>query len=96
MSAGASDAPNPDCAVCRVSVSRIQVDLEKATLKDLVEDILKGKFQYSEDIAVMNDAGLIFDPDLQDNLEKKLLDRVVRELRKSGTVSFFELHCVAC
>lgn len=33
---------------------------------------------------------------IEDNLEKKLLDRVVRELRKSGTVSLFELHGGAC
>ncbi|KIW21474.1 hypothetical protein PV08_02054 [Exophiala spinifera] len=64
--------PNPECPVCSVAMARIHVDLEKATLKDLVEDILRAKLGYGEEITVMSDAGVVYDPDLEDNLEKKL------------------------
>lgn len=64
--------PNPDCPACSVAMARVQVDLEKATLKDLVVDILRTKLGYGEEITVLSEAGVIYDPDLEDNLEKKL------------------------
>lgn len=66
--------PNPECAVCSVVMGRIHANLEKATLKDLVEGILHAKLGYGEEITVMSDAGVVYDPDLEDNLEKKLSD----------------------
>ena len=66
------EKPNPECAVCSIAMARIHVDLEKATLKDLVDDILKTNFSYGQEITVMSDAGIIYDPDLEDNLDKKL------------------------
>ncbi|KIX08246.1 uncharacterized protein Z518_02902 [Rhinocladiella mackenziei CBS 650.93] len=68
------EEPNPECAVCSIAMARVHVDIEKATLKDLVEDILQTKLGYGKELTVMNDAGLVYDPDLEDNLEKKLSD----------------------
>ncbi|KEF53060.1 ubiquitin-like 1-activating enzyme E1 B [Exophiala aquamarina CBS 119918] len=68
------ETPNPECVVCGVAMARISVDLEKATLNDLVQNILKTNFSYGEEVTVMTDAGIIYDPDLEDNLEKKLSD----------------------
>lgn len=68
------EKPNPECAVCSVAMGRLHVDIEKATLKDLVQDILRTKLGYGEEVTVMSEAGLVYDPDLEDNLEKKLSD----------------------
>lgn len=66
--------PNPFCAVCSVAQGKIKVDLEHATLNDLVEDIIRGKLGYAEEFSINTDAGMIYDPDLDDNLPKKLVD----------------------
>lgn len=68
------EKPNPECVVCSVAMARIQVDLNEATLNDLVQNVLKTGFSYSDEITVMTEAGIIYDPDLEDNLEKKLTD----------------------
>ena len=64
--------PKPDCPICGVARARIEVDLSRATLENLVEDLLRGKLGYGEEFAVSSDAGILFDPDLDDNLPKKL------------------------
>ncbi|OKL57453.1 hypothetical protein UA08_07223 [Talaromyces atroroseus] len=66
--------PNPFCAVCSVAQGKVLVDLEHATLKDLVEDTIRGKLGYGEEFSINTDAGMIYDPDLEDNLPKKLID----------------------
>lgn len=66
--------PNPECAVCSVAMARVHVDTDKATLNDLVQDILRTKLGYGEELTVMSEAGLVYDPDLEDNLGKKLTD----------------------
>ncbi|KAF3400280.1 Ubiquitin-activating enzyme E1 [Talaromyces pinophilus] len=66
--------PNPFCAVCSVAQGKVVVDLERATLNDLVEDIIRGKLGYTEEFSINTDAGMIYDPDLDDNLPKKLVD----------------------
>ncbi|EXJ75101.1 ubiquitin-like 1-activating enzyme E1 B [Cladophialophora psammophila CBS 110553] len=68
------DPPNPECPVCSVAMARVHVDIEKATLGDLVQDVLRTRLGYGEEVTVMSEAGLIYDPDLEDNLEKKLSD----------------------
>lgn len=68
-----SREPNPDCPVCGVFQQRICVDLSRATLSDLVEDVLKVDLGYGEkEISVRSDAGILYDPDETDNLSKKL------------------------
>ncbi|KIW33830.1 uncharacterized protein PV07_00649 [Cladophialophora immunda] len=68
------DLPNPECPVCSVAMARVQVDVERATLADLVQDILRTRLGYGEEVTVMTEAGVVYDPDLEDNLEKKLSD----------------------
>jgi ubiquitin-like 1-activating enzyme E1 B len=66
--------PNPFCPICSVAQGKILVDLEHATLKDLVEDVLREQLGYGEEFSVSTDAGMIYDPDLDDNLPKKLTE----------------------
>lgn len=73
------DEPNPECPVCSVAMARVRVDLEKATLADLVQEILRTKLGYGEEITVMNATGIVYDPDLEDNLEKRLTDLEIGE-----------------
>ncbi|EXJ84516.1 ubiquitin-like 1-activating enzyme E1 B [Capronia epimyces CBS 606.96] len=68
------EKPNPECPVCSVAMGRVHVDLEKATLNDLVQDVLRTRLGYGEELTVLTDAGIVYDPDLEDNLEKKLTD----------------------
>ncbi|KAI2467293.1 hypothetical protein F4781DRAFT_423445 [Annulohypoxylon bovei var. microspora] len=65
--------PNPDCPVCSSYNTTVQVDLSRATLNDLVEDIVKVQLGYGEkEFAINSEAGLLYDPDETDNLEKTL------------------------
>lgn len=67
-------APNPECPVCSVAQTRLLVDLSRATLNDLVEDFLRLELGYGEEFVVNNDAGLLYDVEETDNLQKKLSD----------------------
>jgi ubiquitin-like 1-activating enzyme E1 B len=66
--------PNPDCTVCGIATSRLEVDPTRATLKDLVEDILRLQLGYGEELTINNEIGTVYDPDLDDNLSKKFED----------------------
>ena len=66
--------PNPNCSVCSVMQSRLIVDPARATLNDLVEDVLKTQLGYGEEFSINNEVGILYDPDLDDNLEKKFSD----------------------
>ena len=65
--------PNPNCAVCSVASTNIIIDPESARLQDLVDDVLKLKLGYGE-MTINSEAGIIYDPDLEDNLSKKFHD----------------------
>lgn len=53
----------------------LEVDPSRAKLDDLVEDFVKLQLGYGEkEFAVSSDAGLVYDPDLTDNLDKNLND----------------------
>ncbi|EEH05567.1 ubiquitin-activating enzyme [Histoplasma capsulatum G186AR] len=67
-------SPNPQCPVCSVAQGRVSIDLERATLDDLVQDVLRGQLGYGEELSINNQMGTIYDPDLDDNLPKKLKD----------------------
>lgn len=66
--------PNPDCAVCGVATSRLEVDPARATLNDLVEDVLRLQLGYGDELTINNEVGTVYDPDLDDNLGKKFGD----------------------
>lgn len=74
LSAGRFDDPNPECSACSVAMSRVAFDPRRATLNDLVDDVLKQQLGYSEEISIMNEKGIVFDPDMEDNLGKTLKD----------------------
>lgn len=79
MVAQPSDPPNPECGVCSLAMLRVKVDFERATLKDLVENVLKQELGYGEEMTLLSEAGLVYDPDLEDNLEKKLTDLNIKK-----------------
>ena len=64
--------PNPECTVCGVVSSKLIIDPARATLNDLVEGVLKSQLGYGDEFSVNNEIGTVYDPDLDDNLEKKL------------------------
>lgn len=66
--------PKPDCPVCGNAQARLVVDTSKATLSDLVEQLLKAKLEYTDEISISTDAGIVYDPDLEENLPKKLAE----------------------
>ncbi|OJD37633.1 uncharacterized protein BKCO1_6000164 [Diplodia corticola] len=63
--------PKPECPVCSVAQTKLIVDTSRATLKDLVEDFLRLELGYGEEFSINSDAGVIYDPELEDNLPKK-------------------------
>jgi len=65
-------APKPNCPVCGVCHARIEIDLNRATLADVVE-LLKQQLGY-EEFSISSDAGGLYDPDFEDNLSKRLKD----------------------
>lgn len=71
-------APNPNCNVCGVTSSALIVDPDRATLNDLVEDILKTQLGYGDEFSINNEVGTLYDPDLDDNLSKKFSDLGVK------------------
>ena len=73
--------PNPDCAVCGIATSRLEVDPTRATLNELVEDVLRLQLGYGEELTINNEVGTVYDPDLDDNLGKKFEPHVDRSVR---------------
>ncbi|OCL14106.1 ubiquitin-activating enzyme E1 3 [Glonium stellatum] len=63
--------PKPDCPVCSVTQSTLIVDTSRATLNDLVQDFLRLELGYGEEFSVSSEAGILYDPELDDNLPKK-------------------------
>jgi len=63
--------PNPDCQVCGIAQSRLVIDPSRATLNDLVDGVLRLELGYGEEFTVNNEVGTVYDPDLEDNLEKR-------------------------
>ncbi len=66
--------PNPDCSVCGVTQSKLIVDPARATLNNLVEDVLKLQLGYGEEFSINSEAGTLYDPELDDNLSKAFSD----------------------
>ncbi|RDA94834.1 hypothetical protein CP533_4331 [Ophiocordyceps camponoti-saundersi (nom. inval.)] len=80
-----SREPNPDCPVCGVFNATIIADLTRATLNDVVEDVIRRELGYgSKELSVSNDVGILYDVDETDNLHKKLpeLGRIRRRWKR--------------
>jgi ubiquitin-like 1-activating enzyme E1 B len=71
--------PNPQCPVCGVISSRLVIDPARATLNDLVENVLRLQLGYGEEFTVSNEVGIVYDPDLDDNLPKKFSELGIRD-----------------
>lgn len=54
--------------------SKLVVDPARATLNHLVEDVLKTQLGYGDEFSVNNEVGTLYDPELDDNLPKKIRD----------------------
>ncbi|KKA29342.1 hypothetical protein TD95_001943 [Thielaviopsis punctulata] len=68
-----SRPPNPECPVCGPFQTVASVDLERATLADLVESFVRADLGYGEkEIVVSNEVGPLYDVDEDENLGKKL------------------------
>ncbi|CAA17901.1 SUMO activating enzyme E1-type Uba2 [Schizosaccharomyces pombe] len=65
--------PNPYCPTCSFVLLQLGVNDKNMTLRVLVDDILKSRLHYSEEVSVLNDK-LIYDPDFDDNLDKTFDD----------------------
>lgn len=50
----------------------MEIDIEKATVNDVVEGILRMELGYSEELSLAIPGELIYDFEFEDNLEKKL------------------------
>lgn len=70
-------APNPECAVCGNMQAQLDVDISAYTMAQLVA-VLKTEHSYTDEISIGIDAGLIYDPDLEENLAKTLSELGVR------------------
>ena len=70
--------PNPNCNVCGVTQSRLIIDPARATLNDLVQDVLKSQLGYGDEFSINNEVGTLYDPDLDDNLSKKFSELGVK------------------
>ena len=66
--------PNPTCGVCAVEQAQLFIDPARATLNDLVENVLRVQLRYGEEFSVNSEAGTLYDPELDDNLSKSFAD----------------------
>lgn len=65
-------APKPDCPICGNAQARLVANTDKTTLEDIIEKLLKVKLGYTGELQITTDAGIIYDPDLEDHLPKTL------------------------
>ena len=71
--------PNPDCAACGVATSRLEIDPARATIKDLLDDVLKEELEYGEELTIMNDVGPLYDHYDDDNVDKKFTELDIKD-----------------
>ncbi|KAF2745162.1 ThiF family protein [Sporormia fimetaria CBS 119925] len=70
LSSGPLRPPNPACPTCSGAQTTLIVDPSRATLNNLVEDVLRKELGYGEEFSINSEGGLIFDPDEDQHLEK--------------------------
>lgn len=91
LSSDRMGAPNPDCPVCSVTQTRIQVDIEKTTLKELIEGFLRSDLGYGEELVVNHDTNLLYDVEETDNLDSTLsaLGKFCQELILANLTTYY-------
>lgn len=65
--------PRPDCPVCSPVYAKVSITPNSTRKLSSFVDMLKTQIGY-EDFAITTDAGMIYDPDLDDNLDKPLVE----------------------
>lgn len=66
--------PNPSCSACSIMKGIVKLDLQSLKLSDL-RDALLSKYGYDDDVEIMTlDSKLLYDFDLEENLNNKLSD----------------------
>jgi ubiquitin-like 1-activating enzyme E1 B len=72
--------PNPECPTCSVVQTTLVVDPARATLNDLVKDVLP-TLGYTDEVSISSEAGVVYDPDpdFEDNLPKKLSELGIKD-----------------
>jgi ubiquitin-like 1-activating enzyme E1 B len=66
--------PNPDCTVCNVAQTTVEVDVGRATLNDLVEGLLCTELGYGDEFSVHSGNNILYDPEENINLPKTMTD----------------------
>ncbi|TID21847.1 ubiquitin-activating enzyme E1 3 [Venturia nashicola] len=62
--------PVPGCNTCSVARATVLVDPARATLGDLVDGVLREKLGYGEELQVLTEEGVIYEPDYTDSAIK--------------------------
>jgi len=62
--------PNPECAICSVAQTTLEVDISRATLNDLVEGVLRLQLGYGDEFRVNKDNFILYDPEEDTHLDK--------------------------
>jgi len=75
-------SPNPFCEVCGILRMDLEVDTARATLGNLVKDVLTDGLEYEGMPTVIVNKVLIYDSDYDDNLEMTMADLKIQD----GTV----------
>ncbi|KAF2279465.1 ubiquitin-activating enzyme E1 3 [Westerdykella ornata] len=70
ISSGPHGLPNPNCPVCSAAQTTLVVDPSRATLNDLVEGLLRVELGYGEEFSIQSEAGILYDPEEDQNLPK--------------------------
>lgn len=66
--------PNPSCSACSIVKGTVKLNLKQLKLSDLRNALIE-KYKYADDVEIMTlDARLLYDFDLEENLEKSLPD----------------------
>lgn len=67
--------PNPECPVCGVFYTTLEVDLDRATLNDVIDTFVKETLGFGDkEFVLSNEVGILYDADETDNLPKKLTE----------------------
>lgn len=66
--------PNPECGVCQDTYVRVAMDPERATLQDALDAAHLLGYDDDADISIAAGARILYDADLDDNVDKLLCD----------------------
>ncbi|KAI5284066.1 E1 ubiquitin-activating protein uba2, partial [Ascosphaera acerosa] len=74
VNSDAARPPNPDCPVCSTLMLRVGVEPARATLRHVIDGLCRDTLGYADgELSVLTPAGaVVYDPDLEDNLDKTL------------------------